>query len=219
MRKSRLLSLRSWAGTSRCPYIFNYLGFLILNILIARNQAEINAAYEKLKRTEFLGCDTETSGLNPSRSRLFSVQFSDGDFNVLVPVSENIALGNLAEILEDKKIVKIFHNAKFDLAFLQENGYQTNNIFDTMLAEKVLTKGANQSVSLAETLYRYFAVDLDKSQRRKFGRNWNGVWTDELVRYAMNDVAYLPRLMEEQVLWMDRLGLQADFEKEMQKIV
>jgi hypothetical protein len=34
-----------------------------------------------------------------------------------------------------------------------------------MIAEKVLTKGAGQSASLAETLYRYFAVDLDKSQR------------------------------------------------------
>ena len=190
-----------------------------MDTLITRNQAEINAAYEKLSRAKVLGCDTETSGLNPRFSKLFSVQFSDGDFNVLVPTSENIPLGKLAEILENETIVKIFHNAKFDLAFLNENGYETRNVFDTMLAEKVLTKGADQSVSLAETLYRHFAVDLDKSQRKKFGKNWNGIWTKELVEYAMNDVAYLPKLMEEQILWMDRLGLQGDFDKQMKKII
>ena len=136
-----------------------------------------------------------------------------------MPTSENIHLGKLTEILENDEIVKIFHNAKFDLGFLRENGYRAKNIYDTMLAEKVLTKGANQSISLAETLYRHFAVDLDKSQRQKFGRNWNGIWTKELVEYAMNDVAYLPKLMEEQILWMKRLGLREDFEMLMQKII
>ena len=189
-----------------------------MHILIARTTKEINYAYEKLVCAKVLGCDTETSGLSASKSRLFSVQFSDGDFHVLVPVSERVALGKLKEILTDSRIVKIFHNARFDLSFLRENSYQTNNIFDTMIAEKVLTKGANQSASLAETLYRYFAVDLDKSQREKFGRSWNGIWTRELVEYAMNDVAYLPKLRNEQILWMERLGLKEDFEMQMRKI-
>ncbi|MDQ3323964.1 MAG: hypothetical protein M3525_16240, partial [Acidobacteriota bacterium] len=81
-----------------------------------------------------------------------------------------------------------------------------------------LTRGAGQSASLADTLYRYFAVDLDKSQRSKFVKSWNGVWTDELVHYALSDVVYLPRLMREQKLWLERLGLTGDFEKQMRKI-
>jgi ribonuclease D len=190
-----------------------------MNILITRNEKEIDLAHEKLSKAKVLGCDTETSGLNPRNSKLFSVQFSDGDFNVLVPTSENIPLGRLAGILEDDSIIKIFHNSRFDLGFLSENGYRTNNVFDTMLAEKVLTKGANQSVSLAETLYRYFAVDLDKSQRKKFGRNWDRIWTKELVEYAMNDVTYLPKLMEEQILWMERLGLREDYETAVKKVI
>ena len=88
-----------------------------------------------------------------------------------------------------------------------------------MIAEKILTKGANQSSSLAETLYRYFAVDLDKSQRAKFTQNWNGIWTDELVDYALSDVVYLPKLMQEQRLWMKRLGLTESFTKQLQKII
>lgn len=190
-----------------------------MDILVARTQDEMQAAFEKLSSAPVLGCDTETSGLGARTGRLFSVQFSDGDFNVLVPVSEGIELGLFAEILTDPAIVKIFHNAKFDLDFLRENGYLVENVYDTMIAEKVLTRGANQSASLAETLYRYFAVDLDKSQRAKFNRKWDGIWTDELVDYALSDVVHLPQLRTEQIEWLKRLDLVSEFEKQMERIL
>ena len=184
-----------------------------MDILVARTADEIRLAFERLSTAAVLGCDTETSGLSARTGRLFSVQFSDGEFNVLVPVSEGIPLGLLADILINPSITKIFHNAKFDLDFLGENGYQVQNIYDTMIAEKVLTRGANQSASLAETLYRYFAVDLDKSQRTKFHRKWDGIWTAELVDYALSDVVHLPRLMAEQMAWLEKLGLCDEFER------
>ncbi len=186
---------------------------------MARSARELETAYAKLSQTKNIGCDTETSSLSARGGRLFSVQFSDGDFNVLVPISESVTLGKLELILINPNITKIFHNAKFDMEFLRENGYQAQNVFDTMIAEKVLTRGANQSCSLAETLYRYFAVDLDKSQRAKFNKSWNGVWTDELVDYALSDVVYLPKLMIEQRLWLERLGLTAEFHRQIQKIL
>jgi DNA polymerase I len=190
-----------------------------VNILVARTIEEINFAYEQLSSSEVIGCDTETSGLSPRSSRLFSIQFSDGDFNVLVPISEKIKLGKLAELLTNQQIIKIFHNAKFDLEFLRANNYDVENVFCTMIAEKILTKGANQSASLAETLYRYFAVDLDKSQRSKFTKSWNGIWTDELVNYALSDVVYLPKLMQKQTNWLERLGLREEFGEKMLKIL
>ena len=189
-----------------------------MNILVARTSKEIDLAYERLVSAEALGCDTETSGLSAKYGKLFSIQFSDGDFNVLVPISEQVAIGRLAEILENDQIVKIFHNAKFDLDFLREAGQTVQNVFDTMIAEKVLTRGANQSASLAETLYRYFAVDLEKSHRTKFTNNWNGIWTDELVDYALSDVVHLPRLMLEQNSWMSKLGLIEEFNIQMNKV-
>lgn len=189
-----------------------------MDILVARTENEIGFAFERLSSAAHLGCDTETSGLSARNGKLYSVQFSDGEFNVLVPVSEGVPLGKLADILTNNAIRKIFHNAKFDLDFLAENGYAVANFFDTMIAEKVLTRGANQSASLAETLYRYFAVDLDKSQRANFSRNWNGVWTEELVDYALSDVIHLPRLMAEQTAWLEKLGLTGEFEHQLQKI-
>lgn len=185
---------------------------------MARTPADLENAYEKLAAAEILGCDTETSSLSARGGKLFSVQFSDGDFSVLVPVSEGVELGRLAKILADSRIVKVFHNARFDLDFLRENGFPVAGVFCTMIAEKLLTKGANQSASLAETLYRYFAVDLDKSHRARFNRTWNGIWTPELVDYALADVRYLPQLMREQKLWLERLGLSDDYRRKISQL-
>jgi DNA polymerase-1 len=190
-----------------------------VNILVARTADDIEFAFDRLSKAEALGCDTETSGLSPKYGKLFSIQFSDGEFNVLVPISEKVPLGKLADILVDVRIVKIFHNAKFDIEFLREASLGVANVFDTMIAEKVLTRGANQSASLAETLYRYFAVDLEKSHRTKFTKNWDGIWTGELVDYALSDVIHLPRLMNEQKEWMMKLGLLDEFNIQVAKFL
>ena len=189
-----------------------------MDVFVARTKVEIEQAFDRLSPADVLGCDTETSGLSAKHGRLFSVQFSDGKFNVLVPISEGVELGNLTGILESAAVTKIFHNARFDLEFLSANGYSVENVFDTMIAEKVLTRGANQSASLAETLYRYFAVDLDKSQRAKFHKTWDGIWTDELVQYALSDVVHLPKLMAEQNRWLEDLGLTEEFNGQLQRI-
>ena len=189
-----------------------------MEIVISRTEAEIEEACRRLSLSSVLGCDTETSGLSAKYGKLYSIQFSDGGFNVLVPLSEGIAMGRFADLLANPGITKVFHNAKFDLEFLTAAGWGVENVFDTMIAEKVLTRGANQSASLAETLYRYFAIDLDKSQRAKFTKRWDGIWSDELVDYALSDVIHLPLLMREQLAWLEKLGLTDEFERQVQRV-
>jgi DNA polymerase-1 len=189
-----------------------------VEVFVARTANELDLAADRLSAAAALGCDTETSGLSAKYGKLYSIQFSDGEFNLLIPLSEGVPFGRFVEVLSDERVIKIFHNAKFDLDFLREVGVPVRNVFDTMIAEKVLTHGAKQSASLADTLYRYFAVDLDKSQRAKFNRNWDGVWTDELVDYALSDVVHLPALMSEQTAWMRKLGLTGEFQTQMGKL-
>ncbi|MFN3330741.1 MAG: hypothetical protein ACK419_07445, partial [Pyrinomonadaceae bacterium] len=127
-----------------------------MDIFIAKNFDDFEVAYERLKHSAIIGCDTETSSLSVRQGRLLSIQFSDGEFSVFVPFSPETGIGHLAKLLSDDNITKVFHNAKFDLGFLQRNSFLVRNIFCTMIAEKLITKGANQSVNLAETVYRYF---------------------------------------------------------------
>lgn len=187
--------------------------------MVVRSDDEINEAVRRLSGARAVGCDTETSGLTPRTGKIFSIQFSDGDFACLVPLSEGVRLGGLEPILTGDRITKVFHNARFDLEFLRVYGIRTRNVFCTMIAEKVLTRGADQSASLAETLYRHFAIDLDKSRRSTFSKRWDGIWTEDLVDYALSDVVHLPRLMEVQVRWLERLGLTEEFESQLAKIL
>lgn len=188
--------------------------------LVARRKEELEYAYRSLSASANIGCDTETAGLNSHTSPLLSVQLSDGKFSVLVPFSEGVILGPLAALLESEAHTKIIHNAKFDLEFLRCAGYETRNVFDSMIAEKLITRGADQSVSLAETLYRYFAVNLDKSKRNVFSsKSWDGHWTTDLVKYALNDVIHLAALKEEQQTWLERLGLIKEFRVKMAKLI
>ena len=191
----------------------------VVQVFVSRTEAEISAACERMSKESVLGCDTETSGLSPKYGKLYSIQFSDGEFNVLVPISEGVSMGEFARLLANPAITKVFHNAKFDLEFLHAAGHRIENVFDTMIAEKVLTRGANQSASLAETLYRYFAIDLDKSQRAKFTKKWDGVWTEDLVNYALSDVVHLPLLMREQMAWLEKLGLVEELSKQMNRVI
>ncbi len=187
---------------------------------IARSAGELNHACRMLSASPVLGCDTETAGFSARTCRLLSVQISNGEFSVLVPASEGVMLGPLASLLASPEHLKVIHNAKFDLRFLNEAGYAVSHIFDSMVAEKLITKGADQSSSLAETLYRYFAVDLDKSARQIFSsKRWDGRWHPELVAYALRDVVYLPELQRQQAAWLERLGLHTDFAGKMTRLV
>ena len=190
-----------------------------MEVLVARTRSDADRALDMLGKASVVGCDTETTGLHPSKGRLLSIQFSDGETNVLVPVSEGADARHFEPVLSDAAVTKIFHNAKFDLGFLSAHGLLTQGVYDSMIAERVLTKGANQSIALAETLYRYFGVDLDKSKRNRFGRGWNGAWTDDLVEYAMNDVVFLPRLMKEQSDWLRRLGLEDEYAAVLETVI
>jgi ribonuclease D len=188
--------------------------------LVARSADELAYAYQVLSRSTELGCDTETAGFSSRQCKLLSAQISNGSFSVLVPVCEGVGLGPLAALLVDPQYLKIFHNAKFDLSFLHEAGYPVRRIFDSMIAEKLITRGADQSASLSDTIYRYFGVDLDKSHRKMFSsKRWDGRWHAELVAYALNDVVYLPELKRQQEPWLKRLGLLKEFNEKMMKLV
>src|SRR2546428_14029087 len=70
--------------------------------------------------TGAVAIDTETMGLNPHRDRLCVVQLSSGDGSadvVQIPPGP-INAPNLAKLLFDPGITKIFHFARFDVPVL-----------------------------------------------------------------------------------------------------
>jgi ribonuclease D len=64
--------------------------------------------------------DCETMGLNPHRDRLCVVQLSsgDGDAHLVQVAPGQTEAPNLARLLTDPNVLKLFHFGRFDIAVL-----------------------------------------------------------------------------------------------------
>ena len=88
----------------------------------------------------------------------------------------------------------IAHNAVFDLAWLQENGFRPyGRVYCTMLASKLLNNGIpNLKHGLAHLAKRYLDKDISKEQQAS---DWGvPVLSKEQLEYAAKDVEVLLEL-------------------------
>lgn len=149
--------------------------------------------------------DTETMGLNLHRDRLCLVQVGDGDGNVwLVQIKKGKKYPNLIKLLTDKKILKIFHFARFDVAKLKNDlGIIVGPIYCTKIASK-LCRTSSPSHSLKSLCTDLLGVELCKEQQTS---DWGADKLNKAQQqYAANDVLYLHQLKEKLDTLLKREG-------------
>ncbi|MCO5058942.1 MAG: ribonuclease D [Rhizobiaceae bacterium] len=143
-----------------------------------------------------IAIDTETLGLNPHRDRLCVVQISPGDGTADVV---QIARGqkkapNLVALLRNRKITKIFHFGRFDLAVLfNAFGVMPEPVFCTKIASR-LTRTYTDRHGLKDICSELIGVNLSKVQQSS---DWAAdELTPEQLEYAASDVLHLHALMD-----------------------
>jgi ribonuclease D len=141
--------------------------------------------------------DTETLGLKPHRDRLCVVQLSPGDGSADVVQIPNgkIAAPNLSKLLTDRKITKIFHFGRFDIAVLFHHlGAAPEPVFCTKIASR-LTRTYTDRHGLKDICAELLDVQLSKVQQSS---DWAAdKLTQAQLEYAASDVLYLHRLRAE----------------------
>lgn len=143
------------------------------------------------RTTDAVAIDTETMGLNPHRDRLCVVQLSHGDGTadvVQIPPGHHDA-PNLKALLDDPKVVKIFHFARFDLAALfNAFGVMPQPVYCTKIASR-LCRTYTDRHGLKDLVREVLGVDLSKQQQSS---DWGaGTLTDAQLAYAASDVLHL----------------------------
>jgi ribonuclease D len=140
--------------------------------------------------------DSETLGLNPNRDRLCLVQLSSGDGTAHLVQFEvgKYAAPNLRKLLTDRKVTKLFHYARFDVAvFRRYLGVMTAPIYCTKIASK-LVRTYTDKHGLKDLVRELLGVDLSKEQQSS---DWGApTLTEKQLAYAANDVAYLHKLKD-----------------------
>ena len=139
-----------------------------------------------------IAIDTETTGLSLVRDRLCLIQISSGDNNCHIIkfdvdfFKKNKTPTNLVSLLTDKKIEKIFHFARFDLAILKKFlKIKCENIFCTKIASR-LVRTYTDKHGLRELCKELLDIDLNKSQQSS---DWSSkTLSDSQLKYAASDV-------------------------------
>lgn len=118
---------------------------------------------------------------------LIQIALSDEDCALIDPLAIE-DLSPLADLLSDRGVVKIFHDAPQDLAILyQATGSPGQNVFDTKLAAGFVSLPS--TLSLANLIRELLDISLAKSETRT---NWlQRPLAPEQVQYALDDVRYL----------------------------
>jgi ribonuclease D len=153
--------------------------------------------------------DTETLGLKPHRDRLCVVQLSpgDGSADVVQIANGKIAAPNLSKLLKNRKITKIFHFGRFDLAVLFHHvGAMPEPVFCTKIASR-LTRTYTDRHGLKDICAELLDVNLSKVQQSS---DWAAEkLTQAQLEYAASDVLYLHRLKAELEKRLTREGRTA----------
>ena len=143
-----------------------------------------------------IAVDTETMGLKFGRDRLCLVQLADSKGTVyLIQIDKNQKNApNLAEVMTNERIVKIFHYARFDVGVLNESlHFMTRNIYCTKIASK-LGRTYSQSHGLKNLVKEILSIDISKEQQSSY---WGAQdLSEDQINYAKQDVLHLHKIKE-----------------------
>jgi len=134
--------------------------------------------------------DTEADSLHAYPEKLCLIQFSFAGEDTLI---DPLAALDLAPLwLELKRHPLWLHGADYDLRLLRKkHGFVPSQIFDTMLASRLL---GDREFGLVNLLQKYMDVTLEKgSQKADWAKR---PLTPRMEAYARNDTHYLHALVE-----------------------
>ncbi len=141
--------------------------------------------------------DTETMGLVPHRDRLCLVQLSsgDGDAHLVQIARGRNKAPNLTRLLRDRKVLKLFHFGRFDIAVMAHAfGAVARPVWCTKIASK-LARTSTDRHGLRNLTQELIGVDISKQQQSS---DWGAETLSEAqLEYAASDVLYLHRLKAE----------------------
>lgn len=151
---------------------------------------QLSLMVSDLSQQDIIGVDTESNSLFEYEERVCLIQFSSRDNDYLVDSIKLKDLSPLGTLFSNPNIEKVFHAAEYDLMCLKRDySFDFINIFDTMIASRILGKPA---FGLSSLLQEYFNVTIEKKYQRA---NWGKrPLSTEMQLYAQFDTHFLIQL-------------------------
>lgn len=165
------------------------------------NEKRLLEVIEILEKEKMLAVDSEGTGLDPYLTRVLFVQIGTREKAYVID-ARRVDCHKLKGLLENKGILKILQNAKYDYEVLKvKYDIEIQNVFDTMLAERIVTAGMERgNSSLLAIANNRLGITLDKDYESyewdKLGDK--GEPTERQLKYAAGDVLILFPIFDQQ---------------------
>ncbi len=147
----------------------------------------------KLDDKKSLAIDSEFSGLNVNRDKLYLVQLSTGnnDAHIIQLNRENYDAPNLKRLLSSQNIEKIFHFARADMTFIKQYlNIKVQNVNCTKIMSK-LARSYSDKHGLKDLVKEFLGIEISKQlQSSDFG----GTLNEKQLKYCACDVIYLHKI-------------------------
>lgn len=162
-------------------------------------ECTVQDCLEYFKNKSEIQIDTETEGFFDFNNRILLLQLGDTQNQFVIDVN-CVDCAVLKDLITNPKYLKLGHNIKFDYKFIKfQFGWEITNLYDTFLAECLLTNGLEQrELGLKAVAKKYCDVDLNKEIRGKI--NKVQYVSDDIIKYSAEDVAYLQLIREKQLI-------------------
>jgi len=156
-----------------------------------------------------IAIDTELHGLRLGRDKVLLVQVGDADGNVALVRTAGLSEcpPRLRTLLEAPGVLKLFHFALTDIAFLRDSlGVTVRPFFCTRTASK-LVRTYTQSHGLKDLVKEFLGIEMDKQAQQT---DWSRQdLSDTQLKYAASDVLYLIALYKRLIAMLDARGTLA----------
>ncbi|MEX0587141.1 MAG: DNA polymerase [Patescibacteria group bacterium] len=175
---------------------------------LVEDQARLNEIAKELEKAPIISLDSEANSLDPHQAKLLLFQLAVPGQAYLFD-ARHLDLRPFQTVLGDEKILKLAQNAKFDYGMLKElAGVEIVNLFDTMLAERVLTCGLTKlgDLSLKALARKYLELELAKEVRETFEHHLRD-FTKKQLDYSATDVLVLFPIYEAQKAQLQKENL------------
>jgi len=156
-----------------------------------------------------IAIDTELHGLRLGRDKVLLVQVGDADGNVALIRTAGVSTcpPRLKALLEAPAVLKLFHFALTDIAFLRDSlGVTVRPFFCTRTASK-LVRTYTQSHGLKDLVKEFLSIEMDKQAQQT---DWSRPDLSEMqLKYAASDVLYLVALYKRLCSMLEARGTLA----------
>lgn len=184
--------------------------------MLIEKTEQLAALCARLKKKKFITIDTEFMRDFSYYPSLCLIQVASEDEAWCIdPLSPDLNLKPLLDVMKDTKVLKVFHGARQDLEIFFELMHDVPRpLFDTQIGAMVC--GMGNTASYQSLVSQFLGLTLDKSNRFT---DWSHrPLTESQITYALSDVTHLIDVYKQMMAHLKKIKRESWLAEDMAQL-